>query len=253
MKVFIINLQKSTKKRLLMKSQMDGLGISDYEFVEAVDGESLSNSFIEKNVYDYPANSLTKGEIGCALSHLKAYKMMLDQGVDCGVILEDDVIIPQDFKSFLKNIEGSFDIKHSKILSLCGANKIFLGDVFFKYNGFVEYTAITAFGGFGYLINSQAARVLLNKLRPIKYEADMFMHFRENGWIDQFNILYPQYLYVIDNHDEESNINFERQRIKRNRHVYKKYILLKSRPLSIRIRNRIQRIKWKFKQLKVKE
>lgn len=250
MKIFIINLKKAKDKRQNMKMQLEHLGIKNYEFIEAVYGADLSLDFINENVYDYPDCALTPGEIGCALSHLYVYERMIKENLPYAMILEDDIILPDDFPELLEAIPESIDVPQSKVITLGEANKITLLNKYFNFKGYSEYTAVTAFCAYAYLINIAAAKSLSEKLRPIKYEADMFIHFRENGWLEQFHVFYPQYVHPIEEYAVQSDLMEEREVLKKKRHIYKKYYLNRKRPISLRLKSRLQRLFWKIKQIR---
>lgn len=109
MKVFVINLKRSPERRAFMKKQLDALGM-DYEFIEATDGKELSDEEI-KNIYDEEASlkflrvPLTRGEIGCAHSHIKTYQKIVNDNLDYALVLEDDSILEPSLFSLLKNNE----------------------------------------------------------------------------------------------------------------------------------------------------
>lgn len=253
MKVFIINLKQAEEKRQQMEQQLTSLGVKDYEFVEAIHGATLSKEEIAEKVYDYPECALTLGEIGCALSHIKVYQEMIKCQITSAIILEDDVILPQSFVKLSETLSSTLETSESKVITLGRANKLTLRKKFFTFDQYGEYTAVTAFGTYAYAINLAAAKSLASRLLPIKYEADMFIHFRENGWLNTFNVLYPQYIRIIDNHELYSDIYLERKKFKRKRHDYKKRNLLKERPIMARIKNRVRRLIWKIKQIQPKK
>lgn len=75
MKVFVINLARSTERRTSIEQHLSRLNL-DYEIVEAVDGSQLSYSDIMRETR--PLNyALSCGEIGCALSHINIYRKMV--------------------------------------------------------------------------------------------------------------------------------------------------------------------------------
>lgn len=252
MKIFIVNLKKSIEKRTQLESQFQKLSIDNYQFIEAVYGADLTEEEIRGYVYDYPNCFLTPGEIGCALSHIQIYKMMVEEEIPYALVLEDDVTLPDDFADFLQAIKPSIEKPYAKIITLAEANKISLLRRFFRYKDFGEYTAVTAFCTYAYLVNIAAARNLSENLLPVKYEADMLIHFRENGWLKQFNVLYPQYIHPMEGFSEQSDLKDERRPFKRERHEYKKRIL-RERPLSVRLKNRLMRAFWKIKQIRPKK
>jgi glycosyl transferase family 25 len=88
----------------LNRLQLDG------ELVEAVDGQSLTDQQLANccapMTIEMRRNYLTPGAIGCALSHLKALQMMLRRGDECACILEDDLLLPENFPTILEEIAG---------------------------------------------------------------------------------------------------------------------------------------------------
>lgn len=253
MKIFIVNLKKAEDKRYAMQAQLEKLGITNYEFIEAIYGADLSSEFMTENVYDYPDCALTPGEIGCALSHIHIYRRMIKENLPYAIILEDDIVLPNDFVELLQNIPNSIDSPISKVITLGEANKINTLKKFFTFKEYREYTAVTAFCTYAYVINLAAAKALSQNLLPIRYEADMFIHFRENGWLEQFHVFYPQYIYPIEEYAIQSDLMEEREVLKKKRHVYKKYRLNRSRPLSIRLKSRLQRAIWRIGQIRPKK
>ncbi|EHZ6874366.1 glycosyltransferase family 25 protein, partial [Providencia rettgeri] len=109
MNTFVINLKDDLLKRDFMRNQLDNIGIS-YQFIEAIDGRIMSDNTIKQLAYDYPDCYLTKGEIGCALSHMAIYKKMIEDNIEIALILEDDALLPSNIYSKLidiKNIDKS--------------------------------------------------------------------------------------------------------------------------------------------------
>ena len=98
--VFVINLKRSEERKLRMENLLAPLGLK-YTFIEAVDGRALSSEEIADAQHrgrgiteKWPQReALTAGEIGCALSHLKAYRRIVDENLDYACILEDDLCI----------------------------------------------------------------------------------------------------------------------------------------------------------------
>jgi GR25 family glycosyltransferase involved in LPS biosynthesis len=72
----------------------------DYEIIWGVNGKKLNMQSLVKegllcsNVSEN--NTLTSGEIGCALSHLTAYKKIIDLNLENALILEDDLVLNPD-------------------------------------------------------------------------------------------------------------------------------------------------------------
>lgn len=103
MKVLYINLEKDIKRRNFMEQQLKEIGF-EYERIPAVDGRALSEIEVSE-LYDsqtsikYNKKDLTRGEIGCALSHKKCHEIARDY--EYTLILEDDVALPKNFKEIV--------------------------------------------------------------------------------------------------------------------------------------------------------
>lgn len=85
-----INLDHAKSRRSALESHLRELGIdSSYQRIPAVLGTEASRTH---------ASSLTPGELGCYLSHLKALAAHLDGGAEAHLhILEDDVCLVKDW------------------------------------------------------------------------------------------------------------------------------------------------------------
>lgn len=95
----IINLEKYQDRRLNMRNQLDAMGL-DYQLVSAVDGDRLTQEqvdevYSEADALRYLFRPLTRGEIGCAMSHISVYREMVREGIETMLILEDDVVLEQ--------------------------------------------------------------------------------------------------------------------------------------------------------------
>lgn len=84
-----------------------------YEFVEAIDAIDLTDAQIEEVYNDRAAiqtmgRSLSKPEIACALSHIKAWKRIKYLGLEEAFIVEDDIMF-KDKNAFLEILKRRFD------------------------------------------------------------------------------------------------------------------------------------------------
>ncbi|MFH1454833.1 MAG: glycosyltransferase family 25 protein [bacterium] len=102
-KTFVINMKKSPERLIFMSNQLNKLDM-DFTIQEGVDG----NTYDFKNDYNEELSkkfnggkTVTKGEIGCALSHRRILETMLKENFDYVLILEDDVELSPNFKKIL--------------------------------------------------------------------------------------------------------------------------------------------------------
>lgn len=107
--VYVINLDKDVERMQFMDTQLTKLGI-EYIRLSGVYGREIKNL---SDVYDdvlakkYNGKSMLLNEIGCALSHKKAYddfleKTSLNEKLEYALVLEDDVQLPNNFKEIIE-------------------------------------------------------------------------------------------------------------------------------------------------------
>lgn len=99
MKVKVINLpQREDRRNWFLETNKDALADFDWGFAEAVNGENLTHEVLKKMGFDTDKNwrdpllkrTLTKGEVGCFLSHYRIWEECADDN-ETYLILEDDV------------------------------------------------------------------------------------------------------------------------------------------------------------------
>ncbi|XP_026545409.1 probable inactive glycosyltransferase 25 family member 3 [Notechis scutatus] len=103
--VFLINLARRADRRQRMLESLFELEIAP-SVVDAVDGRSLNSSSIKKlgvnlleGYYDpFSGRTLTKGEVGCFLSHHRVWKEIVERGLEKSLVLEDDIRFEAYFK-----------------------------------------------------------------------------------------------------------------------------------------------------------
>ena len=93
--IYLINLDESTERLANVDAQLKAHNIS-YERVSAVLGkdltdEDVANYYNEEEGKKYYYRSLSRGEVGCFLSHRLCWKKILESGAPFGIILEDDL------------------------------------------------------------------------------------------------------------------------------------------------------------------
>lgn len=98
LKIFVISLMGSANRRRLMAGQLDQPGFPPWEFLDAIEGRKLDADELHRCYDDEAARKrygkgLPIGHVGCALSHIEAYRRVIDQGLDAALILEDDALI----------------------------------------------------------------------------------------------------------------------------------------------------------------
>uniref|UniRef100_A0A8C1TVD0 Si:ch211-13f8.2 n=1 Tax=Cyprinus carpio TaxID=7962 RepID=A0A8C1TVD0_CYPCA len=116
--VYLINLKRREDRRDRMLRSLEVLGI-DFTLTDAVDGKALNSTQLRALGIEmlpgykdpYSDRVLTKGEIGCFLSHYNIWKKVVELQQQQVLVLEDDVRFEPSFKSRLNTILE--DVKQS--------------------------------------------------------------------------------------------------------------------------------------------
>lgn len=119
-KFYVINLDRSRDRFAHISWQMKSLNI-EFTRITAIDGMNLSDEEVRAYPYRY-YRPLTKGELGCSLSHYKCWQRIQQDQVDYGVIFEDDVILDEHLLEFLQKLRQETE-PNWDILKLCQSAK----------------------------------------------------------------------------------------------------------------------------------
>jgi glycosyl transferase family 25 len=168
--VFVINLPDNQARREFMTLQLNALGMNTTLW-PAVDGRALSEQEVTQHYDDAKARryrrALTRGEIGCALSHIGIYRHMVAQNLPYALILEDDAAIGKMVPMVLEEVSDVLEKKKPTLLLLTRMGR-------FCTRGSKKLTAHhrlvrvwKAWFAHGYLINLAAAAELIQELYPI--------------------------------------------------------------------------------------
>jgi GR25 family glycosyltransferase involved in LPS biosynthesis len=191
-KIYIISLEKHKNRResIMLDLSSAGFNMKKVEVITAVDGnnldisECLDSGKISDTFID-PYGNLTKSIYGCALSHLAAYRKLLDSSSDIQncLILEDDatlshtllrVLLPNSF-SYKKLLEEKESIDWDVIL-LGGQEKQM------EYEHTNSYVLKTTkrypinYAAHSYIITRKGAELLIRSNTPIRFAADVNIH-----------------------------------------------------------------------------
>ena len=133
--IYVISLKRTPERRLHIQRQLDALNL-DYQFVDAIDKHDLKSSQyraevaellgIDKMLIEKRNTHYFYDHLACALSHVKAYNIMMKHNDSAACILEDDVRIASDFPEILHAaLKTSWDIlmlsSHSKTIRYLAA------------------------------------------------------------------------------------------------------------------------------------
>ncbi len=181
-KIYIVNLKSDEKRRQNIIKEINKQNIKNFEIIDAVDGNKLSENDLRKLTFknknfNNPWNSkMSPSQIGCALSHIKIYKKFISSEFKFAMILEDDAIFLQDFNEKLKKfIFENFTFK--KQIMLLSPLKEFNAKALDAENDYEIVNVTNAFFTHAYIINKNAAKSILAFNYPVKTIADNFVFF----------------------------------------------------------------------------
>lgn len=155
--VYLISLEKDIQRR-------NDLGINP-EYIYAVNGYNLDLNELKLGGILDKDSTLTKGEIGCYLSHIHMLNKILDSG-KISLILEDDIKIDSDsilkINNYIHSIPEDADI-------------VFISHNYYETFDNIENIPIKLiFGAQSYIVNTKnLTREKINKLYPIKLPYDL--------------------------------------------------------------------------------
>jgi glycosyl transferase family 25 len=169
-----------------MEQLLSGAGIA-HEFVPAFDGAKEDPSLVQRAIDDSSfmlnlrGSRLTRGEVGCAMSHIRLYKRIIDQNIDCACVLEDDIDIT-DVDGFKTLIDAGYCANQDDwdllllghIQQVENPAKALTGFLPRKTPAGIRIARPIQFcySTTGYIINERAARILYEKGLPIRVPAD---------------------------------------------------------------------------------
>lgn len=116
--VFVISLAKARERRRSICAHLDALGV-EYALIDAVEGAALTEQ--ERREVTAEGADLLPGEIGCALSHLIAWRRIAEGPAPAGLILEDDARLDARFVPLLREGLQSYDFDYL-FLDVAGQN-----------------------------------------------------------------------------------------------------------------------------------
>lgn len=181
LKIYIINLKKSIERKEHMESQLLKLGlINSSEFIEAVDGSLLSENIYSELIDEKLSQfiiqrSLTRGEVGCYLSHFKIYKKMMEENLKYSIVFEDDVYINDKLLEFIKVINFiNPEIDYINFANFPESSIFFKSERLVSSNFCLKKHVEGIWGTYGYYISLAGAKKLIasdvsKTLVPIDY------------------------------------------------------------------------------------
>jgi glycosyl transferase family 25 len=196
MRAIVINLKQASQRRRMMAAQLEWPGMPAYEFLDAVDGRLL-DPVVCRTIYDEAAairhkRPLTAPEIGCAASHLQAYRRMLEQDLPVALILEDDALLGHQCIQVLERLLESLDPARPQLVLLSHVSRYSAWNnrrLDKRHRLVRPYRAACCHA---YVITRAGAQAMLEILQPIRTVADDWRYVMRSGRVDLWAVVpYP--------------------------------------------------------------
>ena len=198
MQTYVINLARSPDRRAYIVAQLGRTKVN-YVIVNAVDGRDLDLSDIRVVDPVFAAKCVAQshpGVVGCALSHLEVYRRILDDGLEIGCILEDDVVLPTDLgvltEALTRHMSGAevillnFQSPEPCRITKEGAEQLPSSRLLVN---FADEGQAASTGG--YLITREACARMVKTMSPARAVADDWALFCREGAIDRLRCVVP--------------------------------------------------------------
>ncbi len=169
MNVFLINMADNPTRLASADEQLRRLGVS-YERIEAVNGKVLPEAERRQTVNRFRwwcaiGRPVVPAEIGVALSHASIYRRMVQEGIPCACVLEDDVMLGDRFPEQVRYVEAWLNPSEPQVILLSNhTSEVCAGQA-------VRPTRSDMFAE-GYVVTRAAAKALLRANSPLQVPCD---------------------------------------------------------------------------------
>lgn len=205
--IYIINMKYRTDKKKRMEDELKKHNL-DGNFIEAIVGYDIDiDKMIENKLIDNKLDrELRRGEIGCYLSHIKAWKAFLRSDDKYALILEDDAVFIDGFKDKLKNLLKEITFSFDMIYLNDNCEHHFGEDCLhgIKKSENIFDPGTVGYGLYGYLLSREGAKKLIEISLPIEIPIDdKTMHMHKEGTLDAYKLIDP-YIFVASVTDSDT-------------------------------------------------
>jgi len=196
MHAYVINLARSPERRAKITASLDRYGV-DYEIVRAIDAQDADFSLrtadkVAPAFYD----KFRPGEAACALSHVSVYRKIVSDGLDLGLILEDDLVVPPELTRIADAVGTCLEGAEVALLNFDSPEI-----VQFSRTGAIDLPAARQLAapvhvrqpesGAAYIITREACARMIERGVPVQTKADDWARFIQTGSIDRLRCVVP--------------------------------------------------------------
>jgi glycosyl transferase family 25 len=188
MKFFYINLEERTDRKKFIEDQAKKLNI-ETERVNAIDKNNpIVKDHLARNLF----NGVNASAMACTLSHISAWRKILDQKLEFAIVLEDDAIISPSILATLVGIESSFASSNFDLIRLETSGDKFISlsppqiTLPNKVKIYKFYSSQS--GTAGYVISSFFIRKIINQSVLYATAIDALFFMPKSNFLNKYNI-----------------------------------------------------------------
>ena len=193
MNFFAISIPRASARYAYIQQHLKDVLGHGYDIV-GVDGQEIR----EPNT---GLATMSSAEIGCALSHVEACRRIVETGESWGVVMEDDVALPPNFREIVNSIvphmaQGEVISLHARGVSTV---QFSARDVTQCETGKLHYPMNwgATQGAAAYLIDRNAAKGISNYNSNVRCRADHWWEFYKEGAISSVRAFLPAPVKLI--------------------------------------------------------
>ncbi len=243
MRTLVISLERAAQRREHMTGQLGRLRMP-FVFFDAVDGQALGEEQV-RVVYDEGRarqtfwGPLNRGEIGCALSHIAIWKLIVEQRVPHALVLEDDAILDAATPEVLAALPPLMNPGDVVLLVKTNDNTFFFRQAALPAGRRLVYVNQPLYTATGYVLGPGAAAHLIAHALPLRAPIDFWYHDIGFKGITPIRAVYPELVSQISDPGMPSQIggrerHLERQDTAKGRGLLRATV----RKLRLRMKNR---------------
>jgi glycosyl transferase family 25 len=139
----------------------------DFSFFNAVDGSFMNNNQLDLYERYITPNSMTKGEVGCFLSHILVWEKIKNQNIKNSLVLEDDIKVKNSWDNIF-SILNSKHINHFDIIMVGHCHEPEKGELVETNDHYAIHKTTRALCTHAYIISYNGACKLLEHIKNKK-------------------------------------------------------------------------------------
>lgn len=179
--VFVISLERSKERRAKVAEQLNKTGI-EWKFLDAVDGYALPAmppSYQKAKVKRLQGYELTPGEVGCFLSHIKAWELCVQNQLTT-FVFEDDFLVNSNLEDVIDDLLVNAD--QWNLVRLSGIYET-NHEILMQRSGYALVKNLgEPCGTAAYMVQPEAAKILLGNATDIYEPVDHYLeHHTKHG------------------------------------------------------------------------